>query len=94
MPNLRDVALWCIDQHRGILTAETRVQVKLPSYVIVECDDCGSVTLQKNRPKAGPLPCEVQQYSAVKGTDKGRPNTKYCKGKVEVVEVIEHDAQG
>jgi len=85
---LADVARWCQNKYRGILTPKKRIQVTIPTYLILKCDRCDGLSMQKKRLKAGPRPCTLRKYSQEKTKSTSAPHTRVCEGHVRVIEEI------
>lgn len=87
LTSLTKVAEYCRAQYRHILTPTGRKK-QAPKYLIVKCDECHLLTLQKMRLRAGPTPCQDQKVSLDKTKSASRPKTRICGGIVTIVKEI------
>ena len=84
---LEDTAEWCIDQQRGILTP-TGKSKKLPTYFIIQCEVCDSLTLTSIKVAlAKRFKCSAHTLG-VNSMTESTPRTIVCNGGTEILRRI------
>ncbi len=87
MRSLVDTAKWCKNYHRGILTP-TGKQKKLPTYFVVQCEVCDSLTLTSSKVAlAKRFECSAITLGE-NPSNKSAPKTIVCKGGTEILRRI------